>query len=78
MVCIRNIKKNGNLISCDYYPENKNLSGNIVVDIRNKEIIEHTLYSEEESYSYPNMARVKLLEFANKDIFPSEAFCFWY
>lgn len=78
MVCIRNIKKKGSLISCDYYPENKSIAGNIVVDIKSKKIIEHTRVSEEEFYTYPNMARVKLLEFADKDEFPTEAFCCWY
>ena len=78
MVCIRNIKKNGNLLSCDYYPENKSLGGHIVVDINSKEIIEHNSASEQELYTYPNMARVRLLQFADKDEFPSEAFCCWY
>ena len=71
-------KKNNNLLSCDYYPENKKMGGSIVVDITSKKIIEHKIVMEDEAPSYSLMAKMRLLEFADKSIFPEEAFCYWY
>lgn len=78
MVCIRNLKKNGNLLSCDYYPENKDIAGNIIVDIKTKLTVKHTIYSEQEFLTYSIMAKKRLLEFSETNELPNEAFCYWY
>ena len=83
MVLLKNIVRNGNLISCDYYPEAKSCVGYICVDISTEKMMEHRpsdfegcLLFKDESYAWH--ARNKLLEICERKPLPKEAKVMWY
>lgn len=80
MVELRNIAKKGNIISCNYVPENSDLEGYIEVDIKTQ-AIKAVEYSEYEygKKMYAGQVRAKLCELLhNSDELPKTAFAVWF
>jgi hypothetical protein len=83
MVVLKNISRDGNLISCDYYPEAEECIGHICIDISTQEIVEHKpsnfegrLLFKDKSYAWH--ARNKLIEISNEIPLPTQAKVLWY
>lgn len=80
MVKIYNIELNGNIISCDYLPEDSKLQGHIEVNIKTEEI-ETVVYSKYEyaKKMYASFARRKLIDvYKNGELFPDKIISMWY
>lgn len=80
MVKIKNIKISGDIISCDYYPENTNLRGYIAYNVKTDEIEQ---YEPSQYYAngrvYTSHVVWKLRElYKNEDEIPAEAYSVWY
>lgn len=64
MVALRNITKNGNLVTCDYLPDGVDAGGIITVDATTYEIISYTeaKYDSSNPSMYKQLARRKIRE----------------
>lgn len=80
MVELINIKRNRDIISCDYIPENSGKVGKVSVDIKSQEVNDFQ-YSEYEygKNMYVAHVRAKLVELLNTaEKIPSKATAIWY
>lgn len=76
MVVLKNIVKNKDTISCDYYPEGKEPAGHIVVDISSGNIISH-----DEAYItfwYVPHTVKRLNKLAKEIVVPENDLIMWY
>lgn len=81
MVKIKNIIRNGDTLSCDYYPECKDKKGHVTYSISKKEIVAVTIVPDFELPDYKPYAWhacVAMRKFVNKDKFPEEYTSTWY
>lgn len=78
MVTLFNIKKSGKTISCNYYPEDSDKKGYVVLDIESQDVIEKELSQDDNSMSHLAHAARKLREIRNDDDFPKEIKVVWY
>ncbi len=80
MVKLRNISKNGKLMEADFYPENKELFGHIVMDIETESVI--SVERPSNDYGHFSHARTGLREairiFKNSGEIPKERTIMWY
>lgn len=77
MIILRNVKKSGNIIECDYYPENGASLGHVAIDIDKKEFVESKcIMTKEDEYtrSYYNHATIKLMKISKSDDFKNNNF----
>ena len=80
MVELINIKLNGNVISCDYIPEQSGMEGTVFVDTKSEEISKVN-YSEYEygKKMYVAHVRSKLIElFLAGNPIPNSATSIWF
>ena len=83
MVVIKNIHKDKTTISCDYYPEDSEYKGHILVNIASREIIEHEasgfpgrlVFTDR---SYAGMARERLVQLYPSEKMPERDVVMWY
>ncbi len=79
MVRLKNIKREGNIISADYYPESTNERGFVAVDINTLEMVECIETSEDEVLGwYYHFTKVALIEMCNDEKPPKERTVMWY
>ena len=83
MVIVKNIKKDNNIISCDYVPEDSEYVGHIVVNLESEDIIEHknsgfpgVLFFKDDAYALH--AKTKLLEISDNKVFDEPVTVMWY
>jgi len=78
MLVLRNIKKDGNIISADYYPENEPEFGHIKIDFTSGEIV---FLQKAPRYTYFGDARhawYELMRLAKLEEPPKEKTVLWY
>lgn len=75
MVVLRNIKKTGNNIETDYYPEGGNEKFHMVLNISDGSIVEHN--GNEFSMSPAHVKR-ELLRLSKTETLPKEKTLLWY
>ena len=78
MLVLRNIKREGNIISADYYPEGEPEFGHIEIDSVSGEIV---LLRRAKGYEYSTdgtHARKELMRLANLEELPEERTVLWY
>lgn len=81
MVKLKNIKRNGKIISCDYYPESTDLKGYIAVDIDKKTFIDYVESTFDGGFApatYARYAKMRLLDIADDNPLPKETVAMWY
>ncbi len=81
MVVISNIIRNGNIMSCDYYPEDKGKKGHVSVSLKTEEIIDVQIVPEFESEDYKKYAWKAcegMIELSEKDVLPKKHIVMWY
>ena len=79
MVTLRNIKKNHEIIECDFYPENCKEAGHIVVNTNTRKVISKVLpKGYEGSISYASHAFFKLLDLVGEEKFRDKYVVMWY
>ena len=79
MVRLNNIKKNGNIIQCDIFPEDSNIPGYIVVNINTETVREYELPKGYEwCNNHMNHAMRTLIEISNEKELPKERLVMWY
>lgn len=74
MVILKNIKKDKDTISADYYPEGKGQKGHMMVRLDDEEIIQHEMSS---MFAAPHV-RSELKRLAKMENPPKEKTVFWY
>lgn len=77
MLRLKNIKISNDIAEADFYPEDQEVSGHIVVDLQTEEIqsIQHVPGYE---FMYPGHAAGKLIDMAEKHDESSESLVMWY
>ena len=78
MVILKRIIKNSNQIEADYYPENGNIFGHLVVDIISGEISSITRAENDRIGAYAYHAKKQLLRVSALDVTPKESRTIWY
>ena len=79
MLKLKNISKNNNIISADYYPENSSEIGKICIDINSGEIMEKQLTTYDEIFPlYFDHAVSYLKNISKLDNYPKEKLVMWY
>ncbi len=78
MVRIENIKINGNIVSCDYFPENKNEKGFVEYDIENDEIIKWKPTKENEWEAYVSHALHTIIKAIKNNSVKDVMYSHWY
>ena len=78
MVILKRIVKNSNQIEADYYPENGNFFGHLVVDIISGEISSITKAENDKIGAYAYHAKKQLLRVSALDVTPEESRTIWY
>lgn len=77
MVRLRNIKIGSAFAEADFYPEDSNKAGHVVVDLSTEEILSCE-YVPGYGNSYSGHARQRLVEMAKKNDTRSECLVMWY
>ena len=78
MVEIKNIKLQGDIISCDYYPEgNREERCYLAVNVLTGLIVNH-LHREDEWPAYADHTVARLLEICNNNPLPDTSTVMWY
>lgn len=77
MLRLKNIKINSEVAEADFYPEDSETKGHIVVNLHTREIqsIQHVPGYE---FMYPGHARHRLVEMAKEHDESSESLVMWY
>lgn len=77
MLRLKNIKINSEVAEADFYPEDSEICGHIVVDLHTEEIqsIQHVPGYE---FMYPGHAAWKLIDMAKEHDESSECLVMWY
>lgn len=74
MVTLKNVKRDENSVSADYYPEGEEPKGFMRLDATTREVIEH----ERSGIMAPTHVRNLLNRMLDLDKYPEEATVFWY
>lgn len=77
MLRLKNIKINNRFAEADFYPEDIENPGHIVVDLESEEILSIRNVPGYE-YMYPGHARKKLVQMANEGNASAECIVVWY
>ena len=77
MVVLKNIKKNKNIVECDYYPENGEIFRHMKVNTDTGDIVEDTRKENEMFMAVPHVRRT-LASFKNEQSIPKEKTIMWY
>lgn len=80
MVKLTNIKLNGSVMSCDYYPEHTNLKGHIAYDMKKSVVLEYepSQYpGNEKMYAGQVLGKMCML-YRNKEDIPIETYSVWF
>ena len=78
MLTLRNIKRTNNIIEADFYPENENVYGHVVVDLDTEDIISYTQAKGYEHSTCPTHALYELLRMKDLKEFPEKRVVLWY
>ena len=78
MITLKKIKREGNIISADYYIEDDSGRGYVEVDFTTEKIIFLQAPPGWENYSCASHAKRELLRIAKSDTIPEERTVLWY
>ena len=78
MVRIENIKIEGDIISCDYYPDNKDLKGFVKYDREKDKIIEWLPTEENEWEAYVSHSLSTIIKAINNNNLEPIMYSYWY
>lgn len=78
MVVLRAIKRSQNKIEADYYPENREACGHIVIRLPDGERLENTPAPGYEHTTSASHAQTELLRLAKLEKLPQEKYVLWY
>lgn len=79
MLRLRNIVKNDNQISANYYPEDSEVKGFVSIDTESGEILDSDITSYDEPFNaYLSHAAQALNKMIALDSLPSEKLVMWY
>lgn len=77
---LKNIKLNGSIMSCDYYPEDTDYKGFIAYDMEKDKMVDYVpseYHCNEKMYTGQTVAKLYNL-YKNKNDIPNEAYSVWY
>lgn len=78
MVRVENIKVSGDIVSCDYFPENKENKGFVKYDIKKDKIIEWKPTEENEWEAYVSHALSTILKAIKNNDMKPVLYSYWY
>ncbi len=79
MVTLKNIRRNNDIIECDFYPEDSTLPGHMIVNLDSGDITSVSLpEGYENTFSYTVHAHNGLVELSKKEKLPEQWLVMWY